>query len=93
MGYYFTLHLTIAGIPYNLNIDTGSSDLFIKGENSAGSPSNKYSCPSCLRNNAYYRIGYMDGYLDTYLDQLSVQLGSHNFKEYLLVAYKVDPNF
>lgn len=31
MGYFFTLPLTIAGMQYNLNIDTGSSDIFIKG--------------------------------------------------------------
>lgn len=31
MGYFFTLHLTVGGFSYNLNIDTGSSDLFIKG--------------------------------------------------------------
>lgn len=32
MGYFFTLNLTVSGIPYRLNIDTGSSDIFIKGE-------------------------------------------------------------
>lgn len=31
MGYFFTLPMVIAGMHYNLNIDTGSSDIFIKG--------------------------------------------------------------
>lgn len=31
MGYFFTLPLKIAGMHYNLNVDTGSSDIFIKG--------------------------------------------------------------
>ena len=30
-GYYFTLALNVDGLDYNLNIDTGSSDLFVKG--------------------------------------------------------------
>lgn len=48
MGYFFSLNLTIGGLPYRLNIDTGSSDIFIKGENSPGNPAVKYTCPSCL---------------------------------------------
>jgi len=51
MGLYFTLHLIVAGLEYNVNIDTGSSDFFIKGEQSAGVPSVKYSCLNCLKNN------------------------------------------
>jgi hypothetical protein len=93
MGFYFTLHLTIGGIPYNLNVDTGSSDLFIKGENSPGSPTVKYTCPSCLKSNHKYRIGYLDGSLNTYLAQLPVQLGNHTFNEYVLVAYTAAQNF
>ena len=31
MGYFFTMDFIIAGFPYKLNIDTGSSDMFIKG--------------------------------------------------------------
>jgi hypothetical protein len=51
MGFYFSLNLTIGGLPYQLSIDTGSSDLFIKGENSPGIPKKKYSCPQCMENN------------------------------------------
>ena len=51
MGYFFTLPLKIAGLQYNLNVDTGSSDLFIKGEHSPGMPKDKYSCPKCLADN------------------------------------------
>lgn len=54
MGYYFTLNLTIAGYLYRPNIDTGSSDLFIKGEDSIGLPEQKYHCAECLDNNQKY---------------------------------------
>lgn len=75
MGYFFTLPLKIAGMHYNLNVDTGSSDIFIKGEHSKGSPPQKYSCPECLRNNPQYSIGYVDGFLQTYLKRLPVEIG------------------
>jgi hypothetical protein len=44
MGYFFSLNLTVAGLAYRLNIDTGSSDIFIKGEQSPGNPATKYTC-------------------------------------------------
>jgi hypothetical protein len=72
MGYYFTLSMTIAGLNYNLNIDTGSSDLFIKGESTPGSPSQKYSCPSCRKNGKKITIAYLDGALQTYKANLPV---------------------
>jgi hypothetical protein len=72
MGYFFTLHLTVGGFSYNLNIDTGSSDLFIKGEEAIGSPRVKYSCRECLKNNKKYTISYLDGDLSTYLNELQV---------------------
>lgn len=34
----FTLNLTVNDLPYQLSIDTGSSDFFIKGENMTGDP-------------------------------------------------------
>lgn len=83
----------MAGLPYNLNIDTGSSDLFIKGEQSKGNPANKYSCAECLKDNKKIRIAYMDGPVDTYLDELEVKIGEHSFKEWLLVAYSASQNF
>jgi hypothetical protein len=61
MGYFFTLPLIIGGMHYNLNVDTGSSDIFIKGEHSKGNPPNKYSCPQCLLQNPKLTIGYLDG--------------------------------
>lgn len=93
MGYFFTLNLTIAGLPYSLNIDTGSSDLFIKGEQSPGKPANKYSCPSCQKNSPRISIGYLDGSLDTYKSYLPVELGNHHFNESILVAYTAPKNF
>lgn len=63
MGYFFTLNLTVAGIPYRLNIDTGSSDIFIKGEGSPGTPANKYNCSECFAHNPKITIAYLDGAL------------------------------
>jgi hypothetical protein len=93
MGYYFTINLTVAGVPYHLNIDTGSSDIFIKGENSPGQPLKKYSCPDCLKKNQKISIGYLDGQLNTYKAILPVQLGQHSFHESILVAYTAPHNF
>jgi hypothetical protein len=93
MGYFFTLNLTIGGLPYHLNIDTGSSDIFIKGEKSPGSPDNKYTCPSCMKSNQKISIGYLDGSLDTYKAVLPVSLGEHTFNESVLVAYTAPRNF
>ena len=44
MGYFFTLNITVAGLKYRLNIDTGSSNIFMKGEDSAGNPAVKFTC-------------------------------------------------
>ena len=38
----FDLHLIVDGLEYWLGMDTGSSDIFIKGENTSGSPKHKY---------------------------------------------------
>jgi hypothetical protein len=66
MGYFFSLNITVAGIDYRLNIDTGSSNIFIKGENSAGNPTVKFTCPKCMKNSPRYTISYLDGTLYTY---------------------------
>jgi hypothetical protein len=66
MGYFFTISMTVDGIPYRLNIDTGSSDIFIKGEQTKGSPNRKFSCPACFKSNPKYSISYLDGTLKTY---------------------------
>jgi hypothetical protein len=34
--YFFSIKMKIGNIDYDLSIDTGSSDIFIKGEKSAG---------------------------------------------------------
>lgn len=83
----FTLAFTIEGFAYDLAIDTGSSDLFIKGENMAGNPVKKLSCPACLKNNRKASIRYLDGEVQTYLMLANVGLGRHLFKEFILVAY------
>lgn len=93
MGYFFSFDLIIAGLPYSLNIDTGSSDIFIKGEHSAGNPVNKYQCSDCMERNKRVTIGYLDGFLQTYKDILEVQLGEHKFNESILVAYTAPKNF
>jgi hypothetical protein len=44
--------MKIGNYDYDLSIDTGSSDIFIKGESSAGLPLNRYKCGStCLEEN------------------------------------------
>ena len=85
--------MTIEGLPYSLNIDTGSSDLFIKGENSKGKPAIKYTCPICKKQNHRYTISYLDGSLYTYLKEVDVKFGRHSFKENILVAYYAPKNF
>ena len=83
----FTLHIVVNGFHYHLSIDTGSSDFFIKGENITGEPAVKFSCESCIRDNQYMSISYLDGQLDTYLYDANVTLGQHSFTEKILVAY------
>ena len=34
----FTLNFVVNGFDYDLSVDTGSSDFFIKGEGMAGAP-------------------------------------------------------
>ena len=80
MGYFFTLPLIIEGYRYDLNIDTGSSDIFIKGAGTKGSPKYKYSCPSCVNNNQQFYLSYIDGSLQAYEIDLGVNFGIHNFR-------------
>lgn len=93
MGYFFSINMTIGGLPYKLNIDTGSSDIFIKGENSPGNPVNKYSCSKCLEQNEKIILSYIDGPVNAYKTTLQVRLGSHTFIESILVAYSEPPTF
>jgi hypothetical protein len=57
----FTLTVTIEGLTYDLTVDTGSSDLFAKGENMTGNPVKKISCPTCVQQNTKATIQYLDG--------------------------------
>lgn len=93
MGYFFTLPLIIEGYNYALNIDTGSSDIFIKGAGTTGNPKYKYSCSSCVYNNQQFYLSYIDGSLQTYEIELGVNFGIHNFREHILVAYTAPHNF
>ena len=93
MGYFFTLPLIIEGYNYAINIDTGSSDIFIKGAGTKGSPQYKYSCPTCVNNNQQFTLSYIDGTLQAYEIDLGVNLGVHNFREHILVAYTAPHNF
>lgn len=50
-----------------MSIDSGSSDIFIKGEKSQGKPKQRYHCGDiCIKKNEKYTIGYLDGELRTY---------------------------
>lgn len=86
--------MRVAGIDYKMSIDSGSSDIFIKGESSVGKPKIKYHCGEvCIKTHDKYTIGYLDGHLMTYENKLEVEIGDHKFNESILVAYKVDSNF
>lgn len=78
-------------------MDTGSSDIFIKGQGTKGRPTNKYSCPSCLQNSQstsnLFLLTYIDGSVSTYEKDLTVVFGTHVFKEHILVAYSAPRNF
>lgn len=87
MGYFFSINMTIAGLPYKLNIDTSSSDIFIKGESSPGNPVNKFSCSECIVRNEKIVVNYVDGPISTYKTTMLVRLGLHLFNESILVAY------
>jgi hypothetical protein len=83
----FTLALNIAGIPYKLSMDTGSSDFFIKGENAPGAPTLKYKSNQSFNTKGAITIGYLDGNLKTYATVLTVEFNNHSFNAPILVAY------
>lgn len=90
----FRLGLEVAGYQYNLSMDTGSSDIWIKGENMSGKPKERYSCGDfCVNTHVQYPIGYLDGFLSTYGQTLKVKFNEHTFDCPLLVAYKGDVYF
>ena len=56
--------MKINGLKYKMSIDSGSSDIFIKGENAAGKPKRRYHCGQvCIETHDHYKIGYLDGRL------------------------------
>ena len=57
----FTLQLVVNGLKYQLSMDTGSSDIFIKGENTTGEPKKKYQSGESYLDLERYNIGYLDG--------------------------------
>ena len=59
-------------------MDTGSSDIFIKGEGTKGQPETKYECTDC-KNNPYVMLGYLDGFLTTYVKTLPVKFANTTF--------------
>ena len=71
LGYFFALPILIGGYQYRLNVDTGSSDIFIKGQGTKGGPTFKYSCPICLQNaqstSQLFLLTYLDGEVYTCL--------------------------
>lgn len=62
----FFLPIKVQGIGYNLQIDSGSSDFVIKGEQAPGNPSKRYTCNGKCENNQKYVIQYLDGKMFTY---------------------------
>jgi hypothetical protein len=74
-------------------MDTGSSDFFIKGENSPGMPIMKYKSNSNYNILPVIQIGYLDGNLRTYATNLNVQFNDHTFNAPMLVAYTAPPQF
>ena len=93
MGYYFTLPIVVAGLQYYLNVDTGSSDIFIKGQGTVGNPKIKYNCQPCITSNQQFALSYIDGTVQTYEKLLDVSFGGHNYTEHILVAYTAPHNF
>ena len=75
-------------------MDTGSSDIWIKGENATGKPKERYKCGQfCVNTHVHYSIGYLDGFLSTYGQTLEVKFNDHVFDCPLLVAYSGDSYF
>jgi len=63
--------MKIDGLKYKMSIDSGSSDIFIKGENATGKPKRRYHCGQvCIDTHDHYKIGYLDGRLETYETKL-----------------------
>lgn len=47
--------MNIGGYDYDMQIDSGSSDIFIKGEKAIGQPRKRYQCGEvCVKNNDHY---------------------------------------
>lgn len=78
-GSAFFLPIVVQGIKYNMQIDSGSSDFVIKGENADGNPSKKYACNGQCEKNTKYQIQYLDGNMQTYEQNLTVNLGKYQF--------------
>lgn len=54
-AYAFSLPMKINGLKYRMSIDSGSSDIFIKGENAAGKPKRRYHCgQTCIDTHNHY---------------------------------------
>lgn len=77
-----------------MSVDTGSADIFIKGEKSPGVPNKKYRCGSNYKKKQpQVAIGYLDGQMDTYATVLDVEFDEKRFKVPLLVAYTAPKQF
>ena len=89
----FTLQLVVNGLKYQLSMDTGSSDIFIKGENTTGEPKKKYQSGEGYLDLERYNIGYLDGYLKCYAKTLPVVFNDLEISMPLLIAFEGDRNF
>lgn len=69
----FTLAIKVEGLDYKMSMDTGSADVFIKGEKSPGVPNKKYRSRSNYKKKPKIAIGYLDGSMDTYEAVLDVE--------------------
>jgi hypothetical protein len=85
-----TIALSIEGLVYDLVIDTGSSELFIKGDGLKGQPPVKFSCDICSRTYRRYSISYLDGGIVSYLIEGKIMLTSNLYiRHQIAVAFYV----
>ena len=86
----FNLELIVDGIQYWLSVDTGSADIFIKGEETKGDPSEKYKNNEDYTKLEKIELGYLDGDVDCYEKVLPVEFNDLTIQMPLLVAFEAD---
>lgn len=86
--------MKVGGVDYKMSMDTGSSDVYIKGEKDApGVPKKRYISGEDYKSKPIIRIGYLDGDMKTYEAVLPAEFDNKKFDLPLLVAYTAPPQF